>query len=205
MLKKRKIAILYYSSIDGDFYKFLLLVISTFYIKSILGQNILNNLEIGFKSYQISIVYVITATLCFSLFVKITNYSNVVNVNRNLFTKLNLFRFLNTKSVVGIFFVTLLIKLYLAIYQNSFIINQDFGNIFIKFLFGFEKFFYLPIILIFNLYFSKKITKKFFTIFLTINFLLSIFFSISTNSNVIFEHCTLVGRLKMEASIYFFF
>lgn len=209
-LKKEKLLFYIIPASMVIFINFFYLLFPLF-IKSILGQNILNNLEIGFKSYQISIVYVITATLCFSLFVKITNYSNVDNVKRNLFTKLNLFRFPNTKSVVSIFFVTLLIKLYLVIYQNSFIINQDFGNIFIKFLFGFEKFFYLPIILIFNLYFSKKITKKFFTIFLTINFLLSIFFSISTNSrSEIFEIIIIVlfcyfiyfvqGKIKINRS-----
>ena len=131
------------------------------FIKTILGQNILNNLEVGFDSFKISIIYVIIVTLSFSLFTKITNYSNSFDLKRVLFTKLNLFKYLDLKNVVIIFLITLSIKVYLVIYQNSFVISEDFGNIFIKFLFGFDKFFYLPLILIFNLYYANKI-KKFF-------------------------------------------
>ena len=68
-LKKEKLLFYIIPASMVIFINFFYLLFPLF-IKSILGQNILNNLEIGFKSYQISIVYVITATLCFSLFVK---------------------------------------------------------------------------------------------------------------------------------------
>lgn len=179
------------------------------FIKTILGQNILNNLEVGFDSFKISIIYVIIVTLSFSLFTKITNYSNSFDLKRVLFTKLNLFKYLDLKNVVSIFLITLSIKVYLVIYQNSFVISEDFGNIFIKFLFGFDKFFYLPLILIFNLYYANKIKKGFFTFFLITNFLLSIFFGISTNSRAeIFEFITIIffcyliffiqGKIKID-------
>ena len=179
------------------------------FIKTILGQNILNNLEVGFDSFKISIIYVIIVTLSFSLFTKITNYSNSFDLKRVLFTKLNLFKYLDLKNVVSIFLITLSIEVYLVIYQNSFVISEDFGNIFIKFLFGFDKFFYLPLILIFNLYYANKIKKGFFTFFLITNFLLSIFFGISTNSRAeIFEFITIIffcyliffiqGKIKID-------
>lgn len=184
-------------------------------IKTSLGQNILNNLDIGFESFQISIIFVIIISLSFSLFVKITNYSNIITLKRELFTNLNVFKYFNLKSVIVIFFITISIKSYLVIYQNSFVISEDFGNIFVKFLFGFDKFFYLPLILIFNLYYTNKITKSFFIIFLSVNFLLSIFFGISTNSRTeIFEMLTIIffcyliyfvqGKIKINRGKFIF-
>ena len=77
------------------------------FIKTILGQNILNNLEVGFDSFKISIIYVIIVTLSFSLFTKITNYSNSFDLKRVLFTKLNLFKYLDLKNVVRFFNYTI--------------------------------------------------------------------------------------------------
>ena len=163
------------------------------FIKTLLGHGILNNLELGVKSFYISITYVVVTSLCFAFFVKKTNYSIKNELNRPLLTKLNVFKYLNLRSSIVIFLVLFCIKLYLFIYQNSFIIHEEFGNIFLKFLFGFDQFFYLPIILMFNLYYSSRITKFFFLNFLIINILLSIFFAIALNSrSEIFEMLTII-------------
>ncbi len=185
------------------------------YIKTFLGGSILDNLELGIKSFYISILYVIVTSLCFSFFVKKTNFSNRDDLNRPLLTKLNVFEYLNVKSSIIIFLVLFSIKLYLFFYQNSFVIHEEFGNIFLKFLFGFDQFFYLPIILMFNLYYLNRITKFFFINFLVLNILLSIFFAISTNSRTeIFQMITIIffcyfffflqGKIKINGIKFIF-
>jgi hypothetical protein len=164
------------------------------YIKTFLGQKLLGNLEIGSTSFYISSTYVLISTLSFIFFKKITNYENKINLNRNLITKLKIFVYPNLNTTLFIFLLLLIIKLYLAIYQNSFYAHQEFGNIIVKFLFGLERLFYLPIVYIFYLFFFRKqISGNKFILFLSLNFILSFLFAIITNNRTeIFELFTIV-------------
>ena len=165
------------------------------FIKTFFWESILTSLENGFQSFSISCIYVFTSTLSLIVFIKLTDFEKLKKINRDFLTKINIFKYVDFAQNIRIFIILLLIKFYLTIYENNYASFQDFGNIFLKFFFGFESLFYLPIIYCFFLYFnSKSISKKKFLYFLLINILFSIFFAILKNSRTeIFEMVVIIS------------
>ena len=182
------------------------------FIKTLLAQKINSNLELGLKSFMISSVYVIVVNFSLIIFKNLTKFENKKVIKKSFLSNFNVFYYLNFKTTILIFFTLLFFKFYLAIYQNSLEKFNDFGNVYLKFFYGFEELFYLPIIYVFIIYYElNKIDKKKFYFFLIINIFFSVLFAILTNNRTeIFEMIIIIffcfffyfmqGKLKLNKS-----
>lgn len=101
------------------------------------------------------------------------------------------------------FIITLILKLYLAIFDQGINETTNYGDKLMKFFYGFEKFFYLPTIFFFFYYSDNQITKKNFYFFLVINLCFVILFALLKNSRTeIFEYLVIISVLFLILFLY---
>ena len=152
-------------------------------IKTILFQEITSNLNLPMKSFIIAFFFQIIAILAFIITNNSKNDTQDTDYNKTILFRLKVFNYFDLKSTLKLFLILLFIKLYLNTIDQGLGAFTEFSNMAMKFLYGIEKFYYLPILFYFNLYFyHKKVTKKKFTIFLLINSLLFILFGLLSNT-----------------------
>jgi len=167
---------------------FFYLVLPLFFT-TIVGQAINTNLEVANKSFVVSFIYLLTVIVAMKLVMMLSDNENNRSNNNNIFFKLNVFNLPNYKATLVIFYIILLLKFYLAIFDGGLNNSTNLGDKGMKFLYGLQKFFYLPIIMFFYFYFLRnQISKKKITTFIIINLILSVLFATLTSSRtLIFE------------------
>ena len=167
---------------------FFYLVLPLFFT-TIVGQAINTNLEVANKSFVVSFIYLLTVIVAMKLVMMLSDNENNRSNNNNIFFKLNVFNLPNYKATLVIFYIILLLKFYLAIFDAGLNNSTDLGDKGMKFLYGLQKFFNLPIIMFFYFYFLRnQISKKKITTFIIINLILSVLFATLTSSRtLIFE------------------
>ena len=163
-------------------------------IKTFLFENINLNLLSSNKAFIISCIYILT--IFFSL--KVLIFFNPIHKHEkklnNFLEKFNIFKYVNYKISLNIFIITTIIKLLLLFFDSGLNRTSNFGDIFIKFFYGFDNFTNLSIILFFNLYFNDQISKKKFYILLYLNIFLTLFYALAGNTRTeIFEVVLIIG------------
>tara|TARA_B100000787_G_scaffold169452_1_gene160672 strand:+ start:2587 stop:4137 length:1551 start_codon:yes stop_codon:yes gene_type:complete len=174
----------------NNLFAFLMIIALNFFylsgpliIKTILVEEITSNLELPLKSFVVAFFYHNVVIIAFLVASKSNNKKQIIDYKDRLLYKLKSFNYLDLKSTISIFAILLVVKLYLGLYDQGVLSFTTYGNIPMKILYGYETFFYLPIIFYFNIFFIKKeISKQNFIIFLLINFLLFVLFGLLTNS-----------------------
>ena len=156
-------------------------------IKSFIFQEITSNLDVPLKSFFLAFIYQFVVILSFSLSRKLIRKNHFYS--KSIFSDLRVFYFPNLKYSNFLFILFLLIKAYIIIFDYGSISSTNYGDVGMKFLYGIDLLFYLPLILYFNLFFFKKELPKIHFIFILLFYVfISFFQGILTNSrSIIFE------------------
>lgn len=156
-------------------------------IKSFIFQEITSKLNMPLKSFILAFIYQFVVILSFSLSKKLIRKKNFNS--KSIFSALRIFDFPSLKYTNLLFVIFLLIKTYIIIFDYGSRSSTSYGDILMKFLYGFDMLFYLPLILYFNLFFFKKeLSKTHFFFILFFYVFISFFQGILTNSrSIIFE------------------
>jgi hypothetical protein len=147
--------------------------------KTLLLQPINSHLYLSQLSFLLCFIYFLSILVAFFLYKK--NFLNNSH-KKSIFDKFNVFTVINYNSIFFLFLFLLSIKFYLAIFDQGITYNTNYGDKLMKFIYGFEKFFYLPLIFYFIYLTKNKIINKKIYLISFIYLILSIFFAIITNS-----------------------
>ena len=156
-------------------------------IKSFIFQEITSKLDLPLKSFFLAFIYQFVVILSFSLSKKLISENNLNT--KSMFSDLRVFDFPSLKYTNLLFVIFLLIKTYILIFDYGSRSSTSYGDVVMKFLYGIDLLFYLPLILYFNLFFFKNELSKIHFIFILLFYVfISFFQGILTNSrSIIFE------------------
>ena len=202
-----KISLIKENLIQNLFGCLILILINFYYlsgpliIKTFLMQSIVDRLDLPFKSFLISFCMQLSFILSF-LLIKVPNYKDkTINYRNKITYKFRAFNYFNYRKTLIIFIIIVFVKTYLSLFDSGFNSYSEYGNIFLKFLYGVSEFFYIPLILIFNIYYNDKtITKKLFIFFIFLNLLLPFLYMFLINSRgeliIAFYNILLIFMIK---------
>ena len=164
------------------FFSYFFYLFSPLIVKSIYFDSIFLNLENPFNSFKTILFYQCAIILSFKVFksIYLNKYKKKLFFNDKL--KFKIFVDYNKIENRKLFFILFAIKSYIIFLDSGSLSTTNFGDIFMKILYGFERLYFLPILTTLNLFVIKKISKKEFIVFFLIYTLSSIFFALLTNS-----------------------